>query len=1252
MFLNFTHDSNDGDSIPHNQVNVVKVDAENNVWLGTKSGLVVLRLERAKFESTVQSSHLNTGDIRDVLIVDKSVWVSIDNAGLTLLNTATLDISTWDDVNGVKSNNISTLSNGGQGNIWLGYDKHGISRFNSITNKFTHLSHSKDPNSLSGNNISSIKQLANKELWVAVSGVGISIYSPSTGKFENINSSKVGDYNLNDNIVKDFYQDTNNNIWLSTHHSGVLFLSHLFFNTSDYRLHNYDWRGISSNTVWATTVDSGGRIWIGTNEKLHIIDEINQTNSTPFDVPITYDVVERKNGDIWLATGGGLYEIDKNLSFKRSFFTEPDHPLYSKTMLKLFEDSNGILWIGSSNEGVLKFDDSTSTFKRFSPSDNDDLASVTITSFVEDKQGKLWLGTSSGIYFFDEKAEQFLQHDSDIRDLWSLIYRASNNELWAGTTGNGIYVIDLDNDGLQQLTEKNGLAGNTVICLVESGESVWAATQKGLSEIQGKNSFDNYYNYHGLQDGYNFNSCATESDGKFYFGGGTGVSFFYSDKLSFDKTEPVVNITAFSVYNAEKNQYVKANKSQNMESLQYFQNNVNIDFTGIYYTWPNALNFEYRLLGLSERWVPVSKGQYNVKSLLGPPLSMRYTNLSANDYEFQVRAKSPDGVWSDIAKHSFSIRSPWWETPIAYVFYLLLLIVFITFLIRLRTRTLLRQRTILEKKVAIRTKELQLQTELSEKLSKTKNQLFGNVSHEFRTPLTIILANAEDIQLRSSVNNSKSASAITKSATRLLQMVEKLLDFSSLNPFSQIIQHKYEMKSMIDGVFSVFDSLLKKQNMNVKIFCEEGFWVTFEDDGLEKVLGNLLSNAIKFSPPNSNIVCEVEVKKDRLFISIQDSGPGISHAEKKRVFERFYRGQSSEVKETIGTGIGLALVSELVERNKGTITIDNDFHPGCKFIVTLPYSTHHDKEYECKESSFHVNQTEQRYIAHDLQSIPKTSFVEKNHENDFDDMREKDLLLIIEDNLDLGQLIADSLQDKYRCIQAYDGKEGLATAKKCVPDIIISDVMMGELDGFDVLKSVKSDVITSHIPVVLLTALGDQFNKMKGWEGLADDYITKPFNRTELQARVLNILTNRKILKQYFGKSIGEIELNNLELLPEKDQKFISSFKDIIEKEYDSSELTRLSVSGMLFMSERQLNRKLSALFDHNFTEYVRSYRLKKSLEFINNGLQITQISQKVGFTSLPYFSSCFKEEFGVSIKKYEQLVQNGDVIKGKKINP
>lgn len=630
--------------------------------------------------------------------------------------------------------------------------------------------------------------------------------------------------------------------------------------------------------------------------------------------------------------------------------------------------------------------------------------------------------------------------------------------------------------------------------------------------------------------------------------------------------------------------------------------------------------YQYQLGGFDDNW-----------SFWTFETQKDYTNIPEGDYTFKVRAKNIFGQISEPASYSFTILPPWYRTWWAYLIYVAIAGLLLWLFALWRSKQLYRKNLILEGIVKRRTeeirqknKQLSHQTERLKEMDIMKTRLFANISHEFRTPLTLIKGPIEKLE-SAGLNkiSTPNIKMIRRNANRLLNLVNQLLDLSKLDSGKlRLNETEGDVFKCIRAAASAFSSHAASRNMDYQIrMPSELLWVSFDRDKLEKIIYNLLSNAFKFTLDEGRIVLEAGFRSERLYLKVSDTGSGIATEKLPHIFDRFFQVDDSYTKEKAGSGIGLALTKELVELMGGTIYVESELGKGSIFKVVLPME-------EIRSNKRKEPEERPTTLFHD-DDIGEATIVSSAEGKDTK-------VLIIEDNNDMRHFIREQLEPRYVILEAVNGKEGLKLANKIVPELIITDLMMPQMDGITLCKKLKTELATSHIPVIMLTAKAGLENKLEGLETGADDYLTKPFNAKELQIRSKNLIEQRQRLRELFSKNIlldpKKITVTSL------DEEFLQTLLALLEEKYADSEFGVRQLQKAMGMSKTALHSKIKALTNHPPGELLRNFRLKRAAQLlVQKADNVSQVAYDVGFNSLSYFTRCFKELYVMSPSEYIQ---------------
>jgi signal transduction histidine kinase/DNA-binding response OmpR family regulator/streptogramin lyase len=882
------------------------------------------------------------------------------------------------------------------------------------------------------------------------------------------------------------------------------------------------------------------------------------------------------------------------------------------------EDNTGRLWIGATNGKLLRFNPKSETFEVFSyqfllPQNG---AEIETYALHLDQSGTLWIGTQKGlvkaehhlttpvfsIYKNTRTGRQSLSNDF-VSSLCDDPYQP-NRFLWVGTKGGGLERLDKQTGQFEHFTEAQGLPNKVVYgILADEAKRLWLSTNRGLTQFNPKtHQFHNYTKADGLQDDeFNTSSYFKTASGELLFGGVNGLTTFRAAEVgSTNQYKPLANIIGLKI----NNETVEVGQpdrilSQAIEHTQtlglaHDQNLVTLEFGVMDYINSGKNRYRYRLESIDRDWVDAGTNRF-----------ANYAHLPDGNYRFEMMGSADGDVWSKPVELQIRIYPPFYRTWWAYFMYLVILAVVGWQLYRFQIqRFILQQQVIFEQKEASRLAELDT----------LKTRLFTNISHEFRTPLTLILGPVE--QLVQEYGRDTRFPLIQRNAKRLLSLINQLLDLSKLEA-GQLKPERQtgDLAAFFRTLASSFESLAENQKIQFRFDQNTStLWADFDHDKFEKIATNLLSNAFKFTPTGQEVRMNVhypdQTTTGDLVLTIWDTGIGIAPANLEHIFERFYQVDSHASRTYEGTGIGLALVSELIRVLNGTINVTSTEGVGTTFTVTLPLVT---KTVE--------PETPRRFLTGSDQE-PRTA----NLEN---------ILLIIDDNTDIRAYVRSIFETDYQIIEATDGQEGLEKATAMLPNLVICDLMMPRLDGFGFCRMLKSQEATSHIPVVMLTARATIEDRIEGFELGADAYLTKPFNQAEIVARVRNLLQKQTRLSAYFS---GQAKVLDEEPGKSKEEAFLRKVRTVVEKHLAESAFSVEQLSEELSLSPRQLVRKLKAITDQTAVEFIRNQRLDYAADLLRQGKgTVSEVAYLVGFESLPYFTKVFQEKYGVLPSVYTQ---------------
>lgn len=1121
--------------------------------------------------------------------------------------------------------------------FWIGYETDGADHVNSQGILIQHYSHyGTDTDGLTGNDrVRGIIKDSENRIWIGTNN-GLLLVSRNRTRLIR------RDYynNLPHNSIHSVFMDSRNGIWIGTWSGGLIHLGKnktqfLHFN------HNPGNKPLMSNVVSSFAEDKAGSVWISTEDGglNHFNRATKEFNSFAGKIPgsspgnikkICFDGRNR----LWLGTyATGLWSFDASATTYRR------HPVGGKTNISIYDimcDGNGI-WLASFGDGLIYFNPEKDEIRKYVSGTNDpySISSNLTRTLLLDSYGGLWIGTQNGLNYKPKGSEQFSRYFYNQYGLQSIsnnqiftLFEDSSGFIWIGTGGGGVNYFDPETSEFSVLNREDGLAGSSVYGILEDKNgNLWFSTENGLSCFSPRNrSFRNFTKEDGLQ-GNQFNPGAAYecSNGEFLFGGPNGFNLFNPDLITRNPVPPSVFIASLEINNQ------KVDPSSGHESvraavhtleelvLKHHQNTLSFGFVSNNFIQPNKNQFRYRLVNYQNQWIDA-----------GTTGKATFTMVPPGKYILEVIGSNNDGIWSEQpARLKISILNPFWKSLPAYLLYVMLLTAAALFL---RREMILRQR--LKNQLLIE----KVQRENEENLHQMKLRIFTNISHEFRTPLTLILSPLEFIMAKK--NHDKDTrdhlEMIRRNANRLRMLINQIIDFRRFelgkieyNPV------RTDLIRLCREICTHFESYAVDKSVSFRMESPfSALEINLDPEKLDKVIFNLISNAFKYTPDGGSIRLTVgerdlqaapaagfstnpELSGKVIAIRVADSGPGVPENDIPRLFDRFYRSENGMLQ---GTGIGLHLCSEYTRLHKGAITVENLPEKGLAVTVMLPV-----KPEEVQSGT--LRKTSKRWEA---------SHSDEKREDEIR-VNRKELnysVLVIEDNLDMQRQIRILLENDYKVVVASNGKQGLQMTREIYPDLVLSDIIMPEMDGLELCSKLKEDLQTCHIPVILLTALSDTEKQIDGLEFGADAYITKPFDNKLLKAQISNLLNSRIRLQKSFKESeekwAGDINLN------QRDKNLIEKSVQIIEKHLLDSGFSVEQLSQKLGVSRSSLHRKMKALTNQSATEFIRYVRLRKAVKLMKEGLlNIDEICYAVGFNSHSYFSQCFKQQFGKTPTEY-----------------
>ena len=1316
----YRFDNKDSNSISDNYIQYIYEDLQQNLWIGTSNGLNKFNAAKNNFtrykHSVTNSKSISSNNITSIFQDKKErIWISSLGGGINLFNPKDNSFTTYTKRPGqpgsLNNNNVNCIFEDSRGSCWvgtesglqhfnredgtfetidilpgtnsrrqnysiriikedkqgnliLGTNDNGIIIFNTQFKTFKQYSYNETtPLSLASNLVRSVLVGKNGSIWVGCVNGGLNLFDPVSEKFFNYQNQPDNPHSLSQRTVSALFEDSQGNLWAGTHRGGVnLYMP----DTEKFNLFKQqpESNSLSYNDVKGFCEDRNGNIWIGTDGGgLNLFNRKQNTfrhyKYSPFDSKTigsneVLDITEDSDGDIWVSTwGGGLCLYNKATdNFTRFAHNPGDTNSVSSSYIQMvFEDSKKRLWVATYFGGINLLDKKSKTFSRITKGNkNTSVLGNNIISINEDKTGNIWIGTDDGglncLTAGTKEFTHYFNNDEKKPDL-RIIFIDSKGRIWIGQTG--LYLFNQKENLFTNYTDKGGLSTEFIKGIVEDSKgNFWISTSNGITFFNPETiSYKKYNPADGLQ-GLEFeaNSFLKTKEGLIFFGGVNGFNMFYPSDITTNTFIPPVYVTDFQVFNkkvtiGEKGSPLDSDISfTNRINLSHKQTTFSFGFAALNYTASENNHYAYKLENWDKDWINA-----------GTEKKASYTNVSPGHYTFRVKASNNDGVWNENGYSiAVTITPPFWATWWFRLVALILLASAITWFYKFRRKLEIRK----------------LEENKKEEMHQLQLQFFTNISHEFRTPLSLILGPIEKLQKEDPESASNHYySVIHRNANRLMNLINELMDFRKAESGAlKLNVMQGNLDSFLKEISEEFSDLADEKQIAFTVRVKETHDETwFDRQILEKIIINLLSNSFKYTGNGGTVTVEAFTSLEKftpsfqnklafqndykgthcLYIRVVDTGIGISKESIEHLFERYYK-----ISEThLGSGIGLAFVKSLVTLHKGDIHVYSERNKGTEIIVAIP----------CTKKDYSENERwmKNREVVARLESITSkyddVSVVQRDEKtrmvNDFPASSRLNIL-IVDDNDELRQFLRESLDRNYIISEAVDGKSGYDKAKEEFPDLIISDVMMPEMDGYEFCKKVKEDIEISHIPFLMLTAKDALDSKIEGIESGADFYFSKPLSIELLELTIRNIFTQKQKLKEKYLKD-GYAEVKDL-AHSSRDKLFLDELISIIESQLGNPEMNIAYVSTQIGMSRTKLYHKIKGLTGQSINDFIRTIRLKKAAQLMTeDNASISDIMYSVGIQTQSYFTRAFKNEIGKTPKQFLKdlaAVKKKDVLK------
>ncbi|MHB9140812.1 MAG: ATP-binding protein [Paludibacter sp.] len=1068
--------------------------------------------------------------------------------------------------------------------------------------------------SLLDNNITFLFEDFSENLWVGHQGLGLSILNLHRKAFYSFKRDPSASNSLNGNIVMCF-NGNGKDIFVGLRQGGLCMTSKQFQKngSADFQKLNYQ-----------------------------------QTSSPGTGFDNIWDIARESDSVFWVGSNGGLVKLQK--TSKGWMYGKPnERPLYSGVVRKIMVDKDHNIWCGTFENGLVFFPDLSKNKEKksfaFPPDPNkpDAVSDKTILSMKIDSKNRFWVGTNHGLnllttpyneldlsgkskpdihfrQFIATKPDKYFLNANEI----NCIFENTDGKMWIATQGGGISIMNVDSMKFSQLNTENGLTGDDVLGILSDQAGMkWISTNRGIESFDPSNTTKpfTYYNHtDGLQgETFKVNAYYQSADGEMFFGGDNGFTRFYPNQIKSNPIPPKIGFTYFRIGNRILNIGDTISKGNIMTytldetseiTLPFDKNSFSIGVGVHHYQYPDGNKIRYKLDGFYDFWITVdASNRY-----------MYFSKVPYGNYTLHVSGLSSDNVPAENERIlQIHILPPWYKTWYVRTIMFVMLISFIGFVLYWFDK---QQRLAFQKKL----------DDIAIENNENKMRFLTNIAHELRTPLSLVIAPIEDLKQNYTNIDLKwknHLNLIYRNSNYLLTLINQIIDFRKLNAGKlQLNLQPTNIAALVRDVVVNFKGLESQRKANLKMQVpNEAVIVEIDSQKIEEVLYNLLSNAFKHTSENNSIEVTLQVisrkdypeGKDQVRITVFNEGKDISDEDKVRIFERFYK-----VNEKVdGAGIGLSFSKSLVELHNGTITVESIKGQGVAFHLNLPF-----EQILVKPEIVDQNNPDNNLWYEDVYNNDEVHELEN---------KGKELtLVIVEDNIDLRTFLKNTLSGIYNCYEAGDGKEGYELISRIVPDIVISDVIMPKMDGYELCEKIKENNKICHIPVILLTANNAADHVISGYDKGADAYVTKPFDMNIIKAQISRLIKNRELIREKYMTQNFMVEVSTSNL--SRDDEFIVRLRQLLEENLSETDFNVKKLSSDLNISTTHLYRKLKALTGLSPVEFIRAFKLQKACEMLSNtNYSIKEIGYGLGFNNLSYFVKCFREQFGVTPTTFRQ---------------
>ena len=1171
--------------IPAKNVLRVGVTSKNELWAYDQSKIYIRNADN----NSIKAFPLKIENISNLIVGAQSIYIMYTNGTLYSINkqtSETQEVSIPAIYKPQLENHEPYVYVDQNESIWV------YTFQNSLLlhrNNFTQTWESIDlsDQGIQYNRVQRILDMGDSNVWILTSHKGLFIYNTLSKSLTNLVHNPLKPHTIASNNLSTIYQDKDGIVWLGNFKHGISYYSPM----SQIVLGN---KSLEYDDVLTFCKDAGHEfIYYGTDGtgliRQSLLTDVYEKIPTPANVVV--DLSTDSKNRIWIGTyQKGLICYSKG-QIKQ--YTTANSQLLEDNVYTVEVDKDGFVWIGTMRGYIQRLNPETGQFDTilYRPEE------FFVRDMYYDNDHHLYIATSGGLIVIDTENQAYNIYSETSRfkeNTMLTVYKDSRDLIWIGHP-HGLSIWDQKTDSIHFIDQNDGLAANLVRAIMEdNNQQMWVCTGNGISRINPANGTYSIVNY-SVNDGLicndaNIHAILKLDNGNILIGTPKGYQTIIPQDILTTGYNAQIYLTGIEL-KSEKvlKDVLGGNSSECTQSLTLSEesNSFTLSFSALDLIEPDKIKYAYRIDQSHSNWIYAENNKIN--------LSM----LPAGSYTLFVKVCNSQGVWSpNIKTLKIEILPPWWRTSWAYILYSCIVLCLILFIVRyLRMRQ--KEKQILQ--------AIEAENEKQQKISNMKLQFFANISHELRTPLSLIINPLEEFFENYPEHRKGILDMVKQNADYLLELINQLLDFRRLDAKAETLKCKHDnILIILSEIFHSFDPIAQKRNINYTLNSpQHSIFMDFDYDKIRKIMTNILSNAFKFTPNKGSISLSIELEDTHLKLTFTDTGCGIDDESKEKVFLRFYQSDKNQ-SSSGGSGIGLHIVSEYVKMHQGTIHIEDNEPGGSIFILTLPLHQHSDKEQE-------VESTEKQPVDEALHPFT---------------------ILLVDDNYDFIKFLSESLSKKYQVVKAMNGKQALSVLEKEDVDLVVSDIMMPEMDGLELCSTIKNDIRYSHIPIILLTAKASEEHQLEGLSVGADDYITKPFNMEVLKLRINKIIDMNVKRQELFNQEI-RIEPSRITITP-LDQQLVEKAIRIVEENLSETEFSVEELAASLNISRSYFYKKMVKITGKKPIEFIRTIRMKRAQQLLaESQMQVAEIAYMLGYNSPKVFSKHFKEEFSLSPSEF-----------------